>query len=96
MMGRLVEFESSWNASHKLKLSLRTSGIIPDNSLVFLYAQHNKLDGMKRLFSEHLASPFDISSKGRTPLHVRHLYSRFLRTTESSDFCSIIVRCNCS
>ena len=70
MVSRFIELESAWTSSKRLSLSLRTSRVIPDDSHIFTYTQHNNLEGVKRLFRQGLASPFDISTKGRTPLHV--------------------------
>jgi len=70
MMGRIVQLESGYNASRRLTISFKTSHIVPEDSNVFLLAQHNNLDGIKKLFSQGLASPFDVSPTGRTPLHV--------------------------
>ncbi len=71
MMRRLVDFEAGWRSTQRLALTLRTTNVIPDDSTVFLFAQHNNIDGIKRLFEQRLASPFDVSLRGRTPLHVR-------------------------
>ncbi len=69
-MWRLIELESAWTSSQMVSVSLRTARVIPDNSPIFMHVQHNNLDGVKRLFEQKLASPFDVSFKGRTPLHV--------------------------
>lgn len=52
-------------------VSLRTPRVISANSPVFSYAQHNNISGMRRLFQQNLASPFDVSyEEGRSALHV--------------------------
>ncbi|KAK0701285.1 ankyrin repeat-containing domain protein [Lasiosphaeris hirsuta] len=66
---RLIELESGWSTRQRLSISLRTTNIIPDDSTVFLFAEHNNIDGMKRLFEQKLASPYDVSLRGRTSLH---------------------------
>jgi hypothetical protein len=70
MMGHIIQLESGYNAARRLAISFRTSYVVPEDSTVFLLAQHNNLDGIRKLFSQGLASPFDVSPTGRTPLHV--------------------------
>ena len=74
MMRSIIQLESGYTASRRLAISLKTTNMIPEDSNVFLLAQHNNLDGMRKLFSSGLASPFDITPNGRTPLHVSKLF----------------------
>lgn len=67
---RFIEFQGAWVASQEVVSSLRTQRTIPNDSQVFLLAQHNNIEDMKRLLELRLASPFDVSESGRTPLHV--------------------------
>ncbi|PVH70552.1 ankyrin [Cadophora sp. DSE1049] len=69
MMGRIIQLASGYNASRRLVVSFKASCVVPEDSDVFLYAQHNNLDGIRKLFSQGRASPFDITPTGRTPLH---------------------------
>lgn len=69
MLGRIIQLESAYRSARRL-VSFKSSNTIPQDSAVFLLAQHNNLTGIKKLFSEGLASPFDITPSGRTPLHV--------------------------
>jgi len=42
-----------------------------------MLAQHGNIQGMKRLFEQKLASPFDISlEKGSSALHVSQMYMK--------------------
>ncbi|KAF1810144.1 ankyrin [Eremomyces bilateralis CBS 781.70] len=60
---------AAWNAAQQLSVSLSTTRMIPEGSSIFQFAQHNNVDGVRRLFIQRTASPFDISINGRTPLH---------------------------
>lgn len=73
IMRRMISIQMSWNQVYRLDtFTLTAPRVISTNSSVFLFAQHGNIEGMQRLFSEHLASPFDISlEEGRSPLHVR-------------------------
>ena len=43
----------------------------PPDSLIFLACENRDLATVRRLLDEGLASPFDLSPRGATPLHVR-------------------------
>jgi hypothetical protein len=52
-------------------ISLRMPRVVSATSPIFSFAQHNNIEGVRRLFKEGLASPFDVSyEEGRSALHV--------------------------
>ena len=70
----MMSVQLSWNPMSGHTVSLRTPRSISSKSNVFMLAQHGNIQGMKRLFEQRLASPFDIShEEGRSALHVRFL-----------------------
>ena len=52
------------------KSSLDTIRPRPDDALIFDFCKHGNLAGVKSLLERGLASPKDVDSAGRTPLHV--------------------------
>ncbi|XMA18428.1 hypothetical protein WAI453_011219 [Rhynchosporium graminicola] len=51
-------------------MSLATPRVVPDNSDIFVYAVRGDIAGMKSLFEQRIASPFDIGvGTGRSALH---------------------------
>lgn len=69
LVNRMWEVHSTqaycgWN------IKLRSYNIVSQDSLVFKYASERNIDGLRELFSKGLASPFDRSEHGETPLHV--------------------------
>lgn len=74
-MHRMVSFKNIWNPGEGHRISVRTPRIVPAASDVFLVADHGNLDAMKLLFTQGLASPFDISAEtGQSVLQVSRLY----------------------
>jgi hypothetical protein len=55
-----------------LDYSLRTYRAVPDEAPVFRYSRDGNVDGIRALFDEHLASPWDVNSTGLTPLFVSY------------------------
>ena len=52
------------------QVSLQSSYLVPDNSLIFKLCLMGDLDGVRSLFMRGQASVRDTDSMGRTPLHV--------------------------
>ena len=53
-------------------MSLTVPRVIPDDSPILSFAVQGNLEGIKSLFSQGIASPYDVGlSNGRTALHVR-------------------------
>lgn len=70
-----LQFNYSPWAGHSV--SLRTPRVVSANSPIFSFAQHNNINGMRRLFEGGLASPFDVSyEEGRSALHVSNICTR--------------------
>ena len=70
-MRRMMCLQYSWSPFSGHNVSLRTPRTVSSRSNVFLFAQHSNIKGMRRLFEQNLASPFDVSfEEGRSPLHV--------------------------
>ena len=59
------------------ELLLRVAKVIPNRSSVFHYAMLGNVDGIKRLFAERLASPFDVADSGSSVLHVGRFWWSF-------------------
>lgn len=49
----------------------RAYHVVPNDSLVFVYAEQDNVQGLQDLFSKREASPFDCNEDNETPLHVR-------------------------
>jgi hypothetical protein len=58
------------NARSGWTFSPRTMNVIPRSSLVFQYAKDDNVNGLRELFDERVASPFDCDEYDRTILHV--------------------------
>ena len=74
------------------EFTLRVARVIPDTSPIFQLARAGNLQGVKYLFENNLASPYDIGGGlGSTPLHVswrgRHSMAglTFVSSTRSTD-----------
>lgn len=52
------------------QMNLATFNVIPEDSLVFEYAQVGNLAGLRKLFADGLASPLDYNPNGWTILDV--------------------------
>ena len=79
LLRQMMCVQLSWNSLNGHSVSLKTSRIISSNSNIFLFAQHGNIEGIKRLFEQKLASPFDISlEEGRSALHVSTPKSKLL------------------
>jgi hypothetical protein len=52
-------------------ISLSVPRVIPDDGPILSFAVQGNLDGIKSLFSQGIASPYDVGfNNGRTALHV--------------------------
>ena len=72
MMNRMLRFALSGGFADGPQVSLRVPQVVPDNSAVFECAVHGDLAGMRLLFDQGFASPFDVGvGTGRSALHVR-------------------------
>ena len=91
LLHRMMSLQFNWGPLTGHTVSLKTPRSISSKSTVFMLAQHGNIQGMKRLFEQRLASPFDISlEEGRSALHVSALQIKVIE--RSSQFC--LVRCN--
>jgi len=70
--GIQIAFSKSFQG---LDCRLRTYRAVPDNSPIFEFCRKNDVDGIRRLFDERRASPWDTDSGGWTPLHVSFFHS---------------------
>lgn len=71
-MNRMLRFALSGGFADGPQVSLRVPQVVPDNSAVFECAVQGDLAGMRLLFDQGIASPFDVGiGTGRTALHVR-------------------------
>ena len=52
------------------EMLLRVGNVIPSRSSVFHHAMLGSVDGIKKLFDQGLASPFDVAESGSSVLHV--------------------------
>ena len=51
--------------------SFRSYKVVSFDAPVFQYSISGDVEGLRKLFAAGLASPFEVNSEGRTPLHVR-------------------------
>ncbi|MCJ1292557.1 hypothetical protein MMC34_004108 [Xylographa carneopallida] len=59
------------------EMLLRVGNVIPSRSSVFHHAMLGSVDGIKKLFDQGLASPFDVAESGSSVLHFALNSSRF-------------------
>jgi hypothetical protein len=90
---RFAEWFLTWGVniatrrdSGLLNIAIRTYRIIPADSAIFKACAMGDDESVRRLIQEGKASPFDMTSAGLTPLHVRdflccHLSIRFSLTS---------------
>jgi hypothetical protein len=72
----MFQFAISVSETQGPDVALKMPRVVPDNAEVFACAVKGDLDGLQLLFSQGLASPFDVGvGTGRTPLHVRGIRS---------------------
>jgi hypothetical protein len=82
LVARMLHVAFSLTYMNGPKVSLAMPRTIAGNSEIFTFAIRGDLGGIKSLFSQGLASPFDVcESNGRTALHVSH---RLLKSTEGT------------
>lgn len=76
-VGRMIHFVFSVSYMNGPQVSLAAPRVIGGNSDIFTYSIAGNLEGVKSLFDQGLASPFDVcETNGRTPLHVRIGFAR--------------------
>jgi hypothetical protein len=51
--------------------SFRSYKVVSFDAPVFQYSISGDVESLRKLFAAGLASPFEVDSGGRTPLHVR-------------------------
>ena len=78
---RFAEWFLAWGVniatrreSGLFNIAIRTYRIIPADSAIFEACAMGDDEAVTRLIQEGKASPFDMTSKGVTPLHVRHVF----------------------
>ncbi|MCJ1385550.1 hypothetical protein MMC17_008673 [Xylographa soralifera] len=59
------------------EMLLRVAKVIPSRSSIFHHAMLGNVDGIKKLFAQGLASPFDVAESGSSVLHFALNSSRF-------------------
>jgi hypothetical protein len=69
LVNKVWEFQAM-RARQGWDINISTYNIVPDNSLVFLFARSGNIRGLQELFRSGLASPFDRNECGFTVLHV--------------------------
>lgn len=68
---RAIHFMVSLSYMNGLQVALTTPRIVPGDAPIFKFAIQGDREGVQSLFSQGLASPYDIAqSTGRTVLHV--------------------------
>jgi hypothetical protein len=68
--GVQIAFSKSFQG---LDCRLKTYRAVPNDSPIFELCGKGDVDGVRRLFDERRASPWDTDSEGHTPLHVKLL-----------------------
>lgn len=70
-LNRMVSVVDSWGPFGVHTTVLKTAPVIPSTSNIFAFSQQGHVEGLKVLFRQGLASPFDISgADGRSALNV--------------------------
>lgn len=78
MLHRMINIVARWDSNSNPTMNLRVMRVIPDQSPLFTYAILGKLAEIQGLFSQHLASLFDIRDQdGRSALHIA-LYNGYV------------------
>lgn len=72
-LSRLVFFKYQWTPTYGHMMNIRAPRVVSSSSApIFVNATTGNVEGMKSLFVQGLASPFDVDCKyGLSPLHVR-------------------------
>lgn len=77
-------------AAQGLTHQIRTFRTVPDDSLIFEFCREGNLDGIRSLLRRKEASPWDVNSKGWTPLYVSHSLALFCsRASTETWFCPL-------
>lgn len=69
---RVVFLKNIWTPTHGNVISIRTPRVVENaNQPIFLYSGYGNVEGMRNLFAQGLASPFDVAGDtSRSPLYV--------------------------
>lgn len=71
LIARMISFALSLTYMNGPQVSLHMPRVVDDNSAIFTFAVQGNLSGLKKLFKDGLASPYDVAARnGRTALHV--------------------------
>jgi hypothetical protein len=71
---RKLSFMDRWNSLDGHQVSLHFPRVVPDSSEIFILAQKGNVKGLQELFSQHIASIYDVSAgEGRSALHVSNI-----------------------
>ena len=71
LLERAIYFSLSLTYMNGPQVSLHVPRVVEDNAKIFQFAVQGNLSGMKDIFRDGLASPYDVAaSNGRTALHV--------------------------
>ena len=83
----LMAIISTTIVAHSLQscnITLRACRVVPDSAMIFRYAMDGNLQGIRMLFDEGTASPYDVDASTRTSALVVSLYSVLQRLGELS------------
>lgn len=71
LIARMISFALSLTYMNGPQVSLHMPRVVNDNAAIFTLAVQGNLSGLKKLFKDGLASPYDVAANnGRTALHV--------------------------
>lgn len=67
----MISFTLSLTYMNGPQVSLQMPRVVDDSAPIFTFAIQGDISGLKKLFRDGLASPYDVAaSNGRTALHV--------------------------
>jgi hypothetical protein len=89
---RMISYTNSWDPCGSHTMVIRTARVISPSADIFAFAQQGYIDGLKALFKESQASPFDISAiNGRSALNVSQVSVIYflMQCIETLNVCSL-------